>query len=122
MNFLGGVGFIMLGFAVGSNYAARRAVNQLQLAATNGAVAGVAVGQQAAQVPPMSGMRGMEGAARRRQLADMTALSAEAAAYGMTLEQYVRLRSRMGPPAHARPTYQAHTNTDTLMGAIYGRG
>ena len=111
----------MLGFAVGSNYAARRAVRQLSLAAENGAVAGLAVGQQAAQVQPMTGMRGMEGAARRRQLTDMTALSAEAAAYGMTLEQYARLRKRVGPPTHARPTYGAHSNTDALMGAIYGR-
>jgi hypothetical protein len=121
MNFLGGVGFIMLGFAVGSNYAARRAVRQLTLAAENGAVAGLSVGQQAAQVQPMTGMRGEAGAARRRQLTDMTALSAEAAAYGMTLEQYVRLRQRVGPPPHARPTYGAHTDTNHLMGAIYGR-
>jgi hypothetical protein len=121
MNFLGGVGFIMLGFAVGTNYASRRAVRQLQLAANNGAVAGVAVAQQAAAVAPMTGMRGAQGASRRKQLADLSALSAEAAAYGMTLEEYVRLRRRIGPPSFARPTYAAHSNTDSLMGAIYGR-
>ncbi|NDC10325.1 MAG: hypothetical protein EBZ75_13480, partial [Oxalobacteraceae bacterium] len=103
------------------NYASRRAARQLQIAANNGAVAGLAVGQQAAQVAPMTGMRGMEGVARRQQLADLASLSAEAAAYGMSLEQYVRLRKRVGPPPFARPSYDAHSNTDSLMEGIYGR-
>lgn len=116
MNFLGGVGFIMLGFAIGQNYAGRRAAAKLELSAQNAATVGVAVGQAAAGVEPMSGLRGEEGAIHRRHLEQFTALSAEAAAYGLTLDQYMRYRQ-----SAERAVYGDNTPTANLMGAIYGR-
>lgn len=116
MNFLGGVGFIMLGFAIGQNYAGRRAAAKLELSAQNAATVGVAVGQAAAGVEPMSGLRGQEGALYRQQLEHATALSAEAAAYGLTLDQYLTWRQ-----ASERAVYGDNTPTAALMGAIYGR-
>jgi len=136
MNFLGGIGFIMLGFAVGSNYAGRAATRQLQLAAENAAAGVLAV----SQTPAPAVASGYAPPTMRYEIREIARLSALAARENLPLDVFLRrhgvtqwppqaygtarqVQSHHDPPSHAtdmRQLYAADTPTIDLMQAMYG--
>lgn len=136
MNFLGGIGFMMLGFAVGSNYAGRAAARQLQLAAENAAAGVLAVSQPAQPVV----QNGYPTPNLRYEVREIARLSALAARENLPLDVFLRrhgvtqwppqvhdthhrMPSHHDPPSYAtgtRQLYAADTPTTDLMQAMYG--
>jgi hypothetical protein len=136
MNFLGGIGFMMLGFAVGNNYAGRAAARQLQLAANNAAAGVLAI----SQTPQPVVASGYAPPTMRYEVREIARLSALAARENLPLDVFLRrhgvrqwppqvhdavdrAHSHHDPPSHAVPMpylYAADTSTTDLMQAMYG--